>query len=222
MIVNSHSLEKKKGEKESISTDGSIQSGSLRKSGSSSLSLAELLYQRLQLEDAIVSQDGEITDTQDVIWQNQELAIKDKVDAYGYVLTEIESELEKLKMLKREASERISNAINRSQSNIERLKRRLNFLSEGSPLRGHIYSFHPYISVRRSVEDINLVETHLVNLTIEITEANWQSILSSAYGSRDPRDIPEYKILKREAKVSQLPEIHPAVKSKITASVRVS
>lgn len=189
----------------------------MRKSGSSSLSLATLLYQRLQLEDEIVSQDGEITDTQDLIWQNQELAIKDKVDAYGYVLTEIESELEKLKALKREASDRIQNAIQRSQSNIDRLKRRLHYLSEGSPLRGHLYSFHPYLGTKRTVEDINLVETNLVNLTIEISEASWNSLLERATSN-----LPEYKILKREAKVSQLPEFHPAVKSKITASVRVT
>ena len=194
----------------------------MRKSDSSSLSLATLLYQRLQLEDEIVSQDGEITDTQDLIWQNQELAIKDKVDAYGYVLTEIESELEKLRKLKREVTDKFQSAITRSQSNVERLKRRLNFLSEGSPLRGHIYSFHPYLSTKRAVEDINLVETNLVNLTIEITEASWNGILERAYGCSDPRDIPEFKILKREAKVSQLPEFHPAVKSKITASVRVT
>lgn len=199
-----------------------IPSGSLRKSDSPSFSLAELLLQRLQLEDEIVSHDGEITDEQDTIWRNQEIAIRDKVDAYGYVLSKLESELAELKNYKREVSDRFRRAENRAQSNIGRLKRRLNLLSEGSPLRGHIYSFLPYLSEKRSVENIDLVEDSLVNLTIEISEANWKSILSSAYGSRDPRDIPEFKILKRDAKVSQLPENHPAVKLQRTASVRVT
>ncbi len=195
----------------------------MRKSDSqSSLSLADLLLQRLQLEGEIVSQDGEITDEQDTIWRNQEVQIKDKVDAYGYVLSKLESELEEIKTLKREVSDRFRRAENRAQSNIGRLKQRLNLLSEGSPLRGHIYSFHPYQTEKRIVTNIDLVEDSLVNLTIEISEANWKSILSSAFGSRDPRDIPEFKILKREAKVSQLPENHPAVKSQRTASVRVS
>jgi len=190
----------------------------LRKSGSQSLvSLANLLLQRLQLEDEIVSQEGEITDDQDIIWRNQEIAIKDKVDAYGYVLNQLDSELEKLKTLKREVSDRIHQASERTQSNIRRLKQRLHHLSEGSPLRGHIYSFHPYLAERRMIRDINLVENSLVNLTIEITEANWQSILG-----RVTSDIPEFKILKREARVSQLPDFHPAVESKITASVRIT
>src|SRR4030066_881338 len=112
MIVNSHSLEKKKDAKESISTDGLVLSRSLRKSDSlTSLNLAELLIQRLQLEDEIVSQDGEITDTQDLIWQSQELAIKDKVDAYGYVLSKLESELVELNTFTREVSERFQKAI---------------------------------------------------------------------------------------------------------------
>ena len=188
----------------------------MRKSGSLSHSLAELLLQRFQLEDEIVSQDGEITDTQDLIWQNQEIAIKDKVDAYGYVLTELKSELAKLKELKREATDRIHNAFMRTQSNIDRLKRRLHHLSEGSPLRGHIYSFHPYLTERKEVADINLVEDNLVNLTIEISESNWKSILSRT------TDVPEFKILKREAKVSQLPDDHPAMTTKRTASIRVT
>lgn len=185
-------------------------------SGSShNLSLAQLLYERLSLSDEIEAQGGEITDEQDVIWRNQELQIKDKVDAYGYVLTELNAELEKIKELKREATARISGAVARVQSNIDRLKRRLNFLSEGSPLRGHIYSFHPYLSVKRSV-DIDMVEDSFIDMTIEIKEADWKELLNSA------KVIPEFKVLKRDAKVSQLPESHPALKSQRTASVRIT
>lgn len=189
----------------------------MRKSDSvSSLSLADLLLQRLQLEGEIVSQDGEITDEQDTIWRNQEVQIKDKVDAYGYVLSKLESELEEIKTLKREVSDRFRRAENRAQSNIGRLKQRLNLLSEGSPLRGHIYSFHPYSAVKREVTNVDLVEDSLVNLTIEISEANWKSMLART------TDVPEFKILKRAARVAQLPENHPAVKLQRTASVRVS
>jgi len=185
------------------------------------VSLAKLLYDKLLLESDIDEAQGEITDEQDLIWRNQELAIKDKVDAYGYVLTEMKAELEKIKELKREATARITAARDRVTGNIARLKLRLNSLSEGSPLRGHIYSFLPYISMRREV-DIKQVEDNLINLTIEISEANWNSMLSSAYGLRDPRDIPEFTILKRGAKVSQLPEDHPAMTTKRTASVRMT
>ncbi len=158
---------------------------------------------------------GEITNEQDLIWQNTELAIRDKVDAYGYVLIELNAELGKIKELKREATARISTAAVRMQLNIDRLKQRLNHLSEGSPLRGHIYSFHPYLSVKRSV-DIDLVKDDQAYLTIEIKEAQWKELLDGASW------VPEYRVLKREAKVSQLPEDHPAVKLQKTASVRMT
>ena len=178
--------------------------------------MAELLYDHLTLQAEIEDQDGEITNDQDLIWQNQELAIKDKVDAYGYVMTELQAELEKIKELKREATARISGVSARIQRNIARLKQRLHGLSEGSPLRGHIYSFHPYISKEREIIDIDQVNDNLINITVKLTEASWKALLHSAEVE------PEFKILKREAQVSQLPEIHPALATKRTASVRVT
>lgn len=179
------------------------------------ISLAKLLYDKLTLENEIEEALGEITDEQDLIWNNQTLAIKDKVDAYGYVLTEMKAELQKVLELKREATARITNVQERVLNNIARLKLRLNRLSEGSPLRGHIYSFLPYASIRREL-DINLVEDNQIDLKVEITEASWNELLACA------KVVPEFKILKRGAKVSQLPEDHPAVTTKRTASVRMT
>lgn len=179
------------------------------------VTLAKLLYDKLSLSEEIEETGGEITDEQDLIWQNTELAIRDKVDAYGYVLTELNAELNKIKQMKREAIARISIVTVRVQSNIDRLKQRLNHLSEGSPLRGHIHSFHPYLSVKRSV-DIDLVQDDQAYLTIEIKEAMWKELLDGA------SVVPEYRVLKREAKVSQLPADHPAVKLQRTASVRMT
>lgn len=202
--------------RQKVNTDGRTAQTYMSESApSNSLSLAKLLYERLSLSDEIEAQEGEITEEQDLIWQNQELAIKDKVDTYGYVLTELNAELEKIKELKREATARITGAAARVQSNIDRLKRRLNFLSEGSPLRGHIYSFHPYLSVKRQV-DISKVEDNLIDIVVQLKEADWKELLNSA------EVVPEFKVLKREAKVSQLPEIHPALTTKRTASVRVT
>lgn len=174
------------------------------------------MYDHLCLQADIEDQDGEITNDQDLIWQNQELAIKDKVDAYGYVMTELEAELDKIKELKREATARISGVSGRIQRNIARLKQRLHSLSEGSPLRGHIYSFHPYISERREIVDIEQVNDDLINVTVKLTEATWKELIASV------AKVPEFKILKREAQVSQLPEIHPALATKRTASVRIT
>ena len=220
MTASTNTQERPATTKESTNTLGANQSQTekpdLLEQTPNNVSLAKLLYDKLSLETDIEDAQGEITDEQDLIWRNQELKIKDKVDAYGYVLTEMHAELAKIKELKREASARISTAQARVLSNIARLKLRLNFLSEDRALRGHIYSFLPYLSIRREIEDISLVEDDQINLTIEIKEANWKELLSSV------DNVPEFTILKRGAKVSQLPEDHPAVTTKRTASVRMT
>ena len=215
MTVSTSIQESPMEKKESTNTPGvRSQSGLLEKTPDN-VSLARLLYDKLLLESDIEEAQGEITDEQDLIWRNQELAIKDKVDAYGYVLTEMKAELEKIIELKREATARITAARDRVTGHIARLKLRLNTLSEGSPLRGHIYSFLPYLS-KRSEVDISQVEDNLIDLKVEISEADWKELISSV------DKVPEYTILKRGTKVSQLPEDHPAVTTKRTASVRMT
>ena len=196
MTVSSDTQERPVTTKASTNTDGVnpslTETSDLLEQTPNNVSLAKLLYDKLLLESDVEEAQGEITDEQDLIWRNQELAIKDKVDAYGYVLTEMKAELEKIKELKREATARITAARDRVTGNIARLKLRLNNLSEGSPLRGHIYSFLPYISMRREV-DIKQVEDNLIDLKVEISEANWNELLASA------KVVPEFKILKRGA-----------------------
>lgn len=170
------------------------------------------------MEDA----GGEITDNEDIIWQNQEIAIKDKVDAYGYVLSELEAELKKLSEIKREALARIQKAIDRAENDTARLKQRLHYLSGGSPLRGHIYSFHPYLSEKREVANIDLVEDDLVDLTIKMKVRDWNKLLDAFARVHQDLRVPEYKVIKRDTLVSQLPDNHPAVIVRRKQSVRVT
>ena len=184
--------------------------------------LGELLYQQLILRNQLEEAGGEITDNEDIIWRNQEIAIKDKVDAYGYVLSELEAELKKLSEIKREASARIQKAIDRAENDTARLKQRLNYLSEGSPLRGHIYSFHPYQSVRREVANIDLVEDDLVDMTVKMKVREWNKLLDAFAQVHQDLRVPEYKVIKREVLTSQLPDNHPALILKRKESVRVT
>lgn len=184
--------------------------------------LGELLYQQLILQNQMVEAGGEITDNEDIIWRNQEIAIKDKVDAYGYVLSELDAELKKLSEIKREASARIQKAIDRAENDTARLKQRLNYLSEGSPLRGHIYSFHPYLSERREVANIDLVEDNLVDLTVKMKVREWNKLLDAFAQVHQDLRVPEYKVIKREVLTSQLPDNHPAMILKRKESVRVT
>lgn len=194
-----------------------LQSASLNKQN-----LGELLYQQLILREKIENAGGEITDDEDIIWRNQEIAIKDKIDAYGYVLSELDAELKKLHEIKREASARVQKAIDRAENDTARLKQRLNYLSEGSPLRGHIYSFLPYLSERREVANIDLVEDSLVDLTIRMKARDWNKLLDAFAQVHQDLRVPEYKVVKRDTSVSQLPSDHPAVIVKRKPSVRIT
>ena len=184
--------------------------------------LGELLYQQLILRNHLEDAGGEITDNEDIIWRNQGIAIKDKVDAYGYVLSELDAELKKLVEIKREALARVQKAIDRAENDTARLKQRLNYLSEGSPLRGHIYSFHPYISEKREVANIDLVEDDLVYLTVKMKVREWNKLLDAFAQVYQDLRVPEYKVIKREALASQLPNNHPAIMVKRKPSVRVT
>ena len=188
----------------------------LTEQSSTSKSLSRLLYDQLVLRDDIQEAEGEITEEQDLIWRNQEIEIKDKVDAYGEVLSTLEADIEKLKYIKREAGTRVSKALSRTEKTYARLKERLNFLSAGSPLRGYTYSFHPYQSEKREVWDISAVSSEHIYLNIEIKESLWKELLEVM-----PHPM-GYSIKKKFAKVSELPNDHPAVVVTRKPSVRIT
>ena len=185
------------------------------KSNSTLPPLSQLLYDRLTLEDEIVDAEGEITDAQDLIWRNQEITIKDKIDAYGEVLSTLEADIEKLKYIKREAGLRVKRALTRTEATYARLKQRLNLLSAGSPLRGHTYAFHPYQSEKREVLDMGALSSEQIYLHVEIKESDWKVI-------QDEMLNINFSIKKRFAKVSDLPSDHPALMVTRKPSVRIT
>lgn len=177
--------------------------------------MSKLLDNQKQLIDIIKDAEGEITEEQDLIWQNQDIAIKDKVDAYGYVLSNLKAEQDMIKQIKKEANERVKQAQLRVENAQDRLKSRLNYLSEGSPLRGHVYSFHPYLAKKRTV-DIDFVEPEDILVTVEMSQ-DLVDILQS-----DIRFMNKIKISSKRVRVTDLPDEHPAVTIIQTPSVRMS
>ena len=60
-------------------------------------SLLSLVTSKRLAEDILREDGGEITESNDLIWQEKSLALKDKLDAYGFVFTEFDSQEAKLK-----------------------------------------------------------------------------------------------------------------------------
>lgn len=185
------------------------------------MTLYQLLDDQKALESFFNDGGGEITDDQDIIWLNQEVAIKDKIDSYGFILSEMEAEKEKIdKTIKKEANARIKAAVDRIDGRIQKLKSRLNHLSEGSPLRGHTYSFHPYIAKKRTISDITKLDDSQIYVTIEIRKDYLEQLLDAVESADVPADL--YSVKKETGKLSDLPEDHPAIETVETPSVRIT
>lgn len=174
------------------------------------------MEERFLIESDLLEAGGEITDEQDLIWQSNDLELKDKLDSYGYLIDELAAEKKKLAEIKANGVSRVSEATRRVEKLEQKLKSRLNFLSKGESLRGHVYSFHPFTSTTHTV-DVEKLSTNETYLTIEIRQDYWQRLLENL----EPDSKVSWAIKKRAGKVSELPEDHPAVETVLTPSVRV-
>ena len=152
----------------------------------------------------------------DVIWHQQDLAVRDKLDAYGFVFADLDSQVDKLKLI-RDKIQVIQKRIDTARTH---MKARLNFLSNGEPLRGNIYSFLPYQSTHKVITDTTKLGDSESYLTIEIRRDYWKDLLYSQYG-RLEGDFP-FEIKKETAKVSELPDNHPALSILTEPSVRIT
>lgn len=182
-------------------------------------SLYEIVYDKVIIEDTLT--EGEITDEMDLIWQNNELELKDKVDSYGNLILHTETAIEELDKIK----EIIDKRKKRNTSLIERLKRRIAKVADGLTLRGNLYTFSPYISTKHFIKEPALLKPEETYLTIEIKEDHWNQIWEvygqSMFEDNQTSNV-SFKIISKKGKVSELPEDHPAVGVTKTPSVRIT
>lgn len=159
---------------------------------------------------------GEITDETDIIWKDTDLAIRDKIDSYGFVLDGFEAQERRLK----EFQDKLRLGFKRIDATREKLKRRLNDIANRmgeKHLRGNVYSFHPFESSRRVIAHSELLKDNEIYLTIEIRKDYWESLI----GQRDKITFP-FEIKGSKGKVSELPDGHPAVETIHNPSVRIT
>lgn len=189
-----------------------------------------MFYKQQILGADIEDAGGEITDEQDLIWQSTDIEIKDKLDSYGMLFDELAAEKKKLAEIKANGVRRVQEATNRVEALEIKLKKRLNYLSNlsgGKPLRGHTYSFHPYESTVRTLENPEQLKPEEAYLTIEIREDYWNELINSIEDLSITEPWVEgfkssFSIKKRTGKVSELSPEHPAIKTVLTPSVRIT
>lgn len=160
-----------------------------------------------QLEDAFT-----YTEELEQAWQNTELDIARKVDAYGYVIDDLKNKLDFLADKKR----KITDIRQRLENEIERIKYRLNQHCNGEKLIGNEYKIHPFNASNSSV-DMDLVEDehkkYIVTMNYEqFTKFNAMCI---------DENLPSFTYTVK-CNVTDLPQGHRAIITKITPSVRIT
>lgn len=151
------------------------------------------------------------TEELEKIWRDNEIAIKAKIDSYGYVLDEIDSKIDFIKR-KEETLKELRKKLEKETDNI---KRRLNMISQEIPLEGNEYRFKPYNSVNRTV-DIYQVEPELKRYIVNMDYKRFQEFESMV--NLDIADnIYTYTT---KVNVTDLPEDHPAIVANIAPTVR--
>lgn len=183
-----------------------------------SRSLADLFIEQRFLEETFTN--DEITDDNDIIWANNELEIRDKIDAYGFILQSLSAENEKLlAIVKPVINEKIGSKVKSIEGRIERIKKRLFTLSDGKSLRGNLFSFHPYESTRHTLGDVNKIEDEYIIASVEMPYSLYKSLCSWDL----TKEAKESIVLKnKKVRITDLPENHPEIIKVKKPSVRIT
>jgi len=180
-----------------------------------------------QLEDVLT-----YTEELEDVWNNTQLEIAKKVDAYGFVIDDIKNKMDYLAEKKR----KITDIREKLGNEIERIKYRLNQHCDGKKLIGNEYKMNPFISTTNSI-DMDKVETHYGSyITPPLTFKEWTVLrsfchkeITNASNVEDAEQQLFYDQLYdkfekaiHKCNLSDLPEGHKAIITKLVPSVRIT
>lgn len=180
-----------------------------------------------QLEDVLT-----YTEELEDVWNNTNLEISKKVDAYGFVIDDIKNKIEYLKDKKR----KITDINQKLEAEIERIKYRLNQHCDGNKLIGNEYKMHPYMSTNNTI-NIGAVEPRYGSYLLpplnfkEITTLKSMSSneIARAHEVEDTNEelffeqlLSKLEQAIHKCNLSDLPEGHKAIISKLVPSVRIT
>lgn len=177
--------------------------------------LYEIVKKKADLEEQLEDYDT-YSEELEKVWQDNEIAFAEKVDAYGYVLDDTANRIDFLKA----KNKRIKEAIDRLEKIEEKVKTRLNLLTEGiEVIKGKEYNFKRWNSVTRTVNPdkipLNMKKYNVV-MPSEIVP-DFTKWIEINYFNSDIKIQFEKPIIPT---VTQLPKDHPAIIEKVTPSVR--
>lgn len=174
----------------------------------------ELIRDKKDIEQRIIDEAGELTEGMELLINDNSIQLKDKVDAYGYVMEKMESDIQYLKSKK----VRLNELQKVMEKKVTKIKYRLNELSSiDGELIGNEYKFKPYISKVAKEIDMDKVEPKYVTYVISLTHSAMMDVFDNIKDNE--RTILEDN-MKKTCKVSDLPKDHPAIIYELTNTVK--
>lgn len=179
--------------------------------------LYEIVKKKADLEEQLEDYDT-YSEELEKVWQDNEIAFAEKVDAYGYVLDDTANRIDFLKA----KNKRIKEAIDRLEKIEEKVKTRLNLLTEGMEvIKGKEYNFKRWNSVTRTVNPdkipLNMkkynmiIPSEYVPTIVNYMNIQFPDLLNKIRIQYEKPIIPT---------VTELSKDHPAIIEKVTPSVR--
>lgn len=188
--------------------------------------MIQLLAEKDELTRMILSEEeGKLDEYLLEQWRGNELDLKDKIDGYGYVIDNIDAQIESLKQLKSIHTDRLNNGLRRLENEKAKLKSRLweHANTLGGSLIGNEYRFHPYNGVSRSIDITKLDESEKQYSLPKLSFEQYNKILIGL-GELDEHQLKQYIMenVKTSCNVTDLPEGHPAIITEIRHDVRIT
>ena len=164
-------------------------------------------FLEVQLEDA-----STYTDELELVWEDTQIELAKKVDAYGFVIDELKMRNDYLAEKKRKLT-----AIKQQiEKDIERIKSRLYEHAQGAKLEGNEYKFHPFMSESTTV-DMMQVEPEKKTYVVKMNYDQFNKFQSMA----EFETVGEYSFT-TSCNVTDLPPNHPALVKNFKPSVRIT
>lgn len=160
-----------------------------------------------QLEDVLT-----YTEELEDVWNNTNLEIAKKIDAYGFVIDDIKNKMDYLAEKKR----KITDIREKLGNEIERIKYRLNQHCDGKKLVGNEYKMNPFTSTTNTI-DMLQVEPEYKKYIVEMDYDQFSRFEAMCMDE----SLNTYKYTTK-CNLSDLPEGHKAIITKLVPSVRIT
>lgn len=165
---------------------------------------------------------GDLSDPElELIWNENSASLAEKVDAYGFIIQNMISDLKKLDELENNVCEKIESRRKTIGNNKDRILARLHHLIGEDTLKGILFKIKPIFRKERNV-DITKIEDKFLYQVVEVRLDCWKQLLKYTKEICWDDSFSFRLIGAPKYKISELPEGHSAVETVLHPTCQIS